>query len=192
MTIHSLPASSKTRGDNHLRWLVGTDRELMARTAESFGVDANVLRVISSVRAVAAVLAHYESRLWSTAGVSPAQGWLLMKLFVAGPARQTELAEDLMVTRSAISQLVTKLEGDGLIARKTASDDRRSAVLSLTGEGMELITGLLPTIRTTLAAAEESLSSDGADVMLEYLDKLRTGIEKSAELIFGTLEGESR
>lgn len=157
----------------------------MARTAESFGVDADVLGAISSVRAVAAVLAHYESRLWSIARVSPAQGWLLMKLFLAGPARQTELAEDLMVTRSAISQLVTKLEQDGLISRKTSSDDRRSAVLRLTPQGETVITKLLPTIRTTLAAAEESLSSDGAAQMLEYLDKLQTGIERSAELIFG-------
>lgn len=185
MTIHSLPAGSKIRRDNQLRWLVGTDREIMARTAESFGVDANVLRAISSVRAVAAVLAHYESRLWSIAGVSPAQGWLLMKLFVAGPARQTELAEDLMVTRSAISQLVTKLEHDGLVSRETSSDDRRSAVLSLTPRGESVITELLPTIRMTLAAAEDSLSSEGADEMLEYLDKLRTGIERSAELVFG-------
>lgn len=108
-----------------------------------------------------------------------------MKLFLAGPARQTELAEDLMVTRSAISQLVTKLEQDDLISRKASSDDRRSAVLSLTPQGETVITELLPTIRTTLAAAEESLSSDGADELLKHLDELQNGIERSAELIFG-------
>ncbi|RIK06428.1 MAG: hypothetical protein DCC49_11455 [Acidobacteria bacterium] len=191
MTIHSLPAAPKVQRDDQLRWLVGADREIMARAATSFGVDTNVLGAISSVRAVAAVLAHYESRLWSLAGVSPAQGWLLMKLFLAGPARQTELAEDLMVTRSAISQLVSKLEQDRLVSRETSSDDRRSAVLNLTSRGNALITELLPTIRTTLAAAEKSLSSDGAAKMLEDLDKLRNGIEKSADLVFGDTELKS-
>lgn len=186
MTIHSRPTSPKIAGDDQLRWLVGTDREIMAKTAESFGVAADALGVISSVRSVAAVLMHYESRLWQTAGVTPAQGWLLMKLFVAGPARQTDLAEDLMVTRSAISQLTAKLDLDGLIRRHQSSEDRRSAVLDLTENGRNLIVELLPTIRQTLSAAEESLSPSGAAEMLIQLDKLRAGIERSASLVFGS------
>lgn len=179
MTIYPLSR------DGQLRWLLGTDREIIARAAESFGVDANILEAILSVRAAAAVLAHYESRLCSIAGVSPAQGWLLMKLYLAGPARQTDLAEDLMVTKSAISQLVTKLEQDDLISRKTSSDDRRSATLSLTDRGEAVTAKLLPTIKATLMAIQNSLSFDEADELLEYLDKLQTGIERSAALVFG-------
>lgn len=43
----------------------------------------------------------------------------------------SELARRLGVTRSAVSQLVTKLEGSGIIARAAAPDDKKIAYVRL-------------------------------------------------------------
>ncbi len=47
----------------------------------------------------------------------------------------TRLAEEMGVTKGAISQTVTKLEKKGLIMRYTAEDNRKEVKLALTGLG---------------------------------------------------------
>lgn len=178
------------RGDDgllkeKLRWLVGADSNMLALTATSFGVKTETLAAIVSVRAIAAVLAHHESRLWQAANLTPAQGWLLTKLYVAGPARQADLAEDLLVTQSAISQLSNRLEGDGLISRQRSPDDRRESILDLTTEGRAVIRKLLPTIHATLTSVQARLNEAGIEQLISQLQKLRAGIEDGATLIAG-------
>ena len=50
-----------------------------------------------------------------------------------------ELAEELKLTRGAISKIVEKLEAKGLISRSSVQDDARVKKLFLTGKGNELL-----------------------------------------------------
>ncbi len=55
-----------------------------------------------------------------------------------GPVGLTELNRHVLLSQPAMSRMVDRLAGRGLIARGTDPDDRRGVRLSLTGTGREL------------------------------------------------------
>jgi DNA-binding MarR family transcriptional regulator len=73
-----------------------------------------------------------------TVGLSIAKHSALTKLQEAGePLTLSELAERLSCVRSNITQLVDRLEADGLVRRVADPDDRRSVRAELTEVGAE-------------------------------------------------------
>jgi DNA-binding MarR family transcriptional regulator len=71
-------------------------------------------------------------------GLSMAKQSALTKLAEAGePLTLSDLAARLSCVRSNITQLVDRLEGDGLVRRVNDSTDRRSVRAELTATGME-------------------------------------------------------
>jgi Transcriptional regulators len=71
-------------------------------------------------------------------GLSMAKQSALTKLAEAGePLTLSDLAARLSCVRSNITQLVDRLEGDGLVRRVNDSTDRRSVRAELTASGIE-------------------------------------------------------
>lgn len=64
--------------------------------------------------------------------------------------RMATLAENAHLTQSALSRLVSRLEADGLVARKACADDRRSLFVTLTDEGRRRYAEARPTQRRVL------------------------------------------
>jgi len=64
--------------------------------------------------------------------------------------RMTQLGESAHLTQSALSRLVTRLERDGLLARKACDNDRRALFVSLTDEGRKRYDEARPTQRRVL------------------------------------------
>ena len=64
------------------------------------------------------------------------QSRILMILASHGPVTQKELTECLGIQPGSASEVLLKLENNGLITRTTSENDRRTTVVSLTGEGM--------------------------------------------------------
>jgi DNA-binding MarR family transcriptional regulator len=64
--------------------------------------------------------------------------------------RMSLLAENAHLSQSALSRLVSRLERDGLIERKSCDDDRRSLFVALTGQGRERYADARPTQRKVL------------------------------------------
>jgi DNA-binding MarR family transcriptional regulator len=60
------------------------------------------------------------------------------------------LAENAHLTQSALSRLVSRLEGDGLLERKACDQDRRSLFVALTDEGRKRYAEAKPTQRRVL------------------------------------------
>ena len=65
-------------------------------------------------------------------GITPVEGRILITLAIAGPLRQHNLAERLVVTRMTLTGVLTRLEDAGLIARCGDPGDGRARVVSLT------------------------------------------------------------
>jgi DNA-binding MarR family transcriptional regulator len=55
-----------------------------------------------------------------------------------GPVSLSELNRHVLLSQPAMSRMVDRLAGRGLVARSTDPDDRRGVRLSLTGAGREL------------------------------------------------------
>ncbi|RUQ98123.1 MarR family winged helix-turn-helix transcriptional regulator [Labedella endophytica] len=71
-----------------------------------------------------------------------------------------QLAEDAMVTSSAVAQRLNRLEALGLIRRLPHPEDRRGKLVELTSAGAELVDSVLP---DHLATEEDLLSSLSAE-----------------------------
>ena len=87
------------------------------------------------LHAAHAAEAEVESRL-SAVGLSLAKLMALKALADAGePVPLGQLAERLSCVKSNITQLIDRLEADGLVARKSAPADRRTKLAALTAAG---------------------------------------------------------
>jgi DNA-binding MarR family transcriptional regulator len=67
--------------------------------------------------------------------------------------RMAELGASAHLTQSALSRLVTRLEKDGLLTRKSCDDDRRALFVALTDAGRERYAEARPTQRRVLREA---------------------------------------
>ncbi|EOD58799.1 MarR family winged helix-turn-helix transcriptional regulator [Amycolatopsis vancoresmycina] len=67
--------------------------------------------------------------------------------------RMNQLANAVVLSQSATTRLVTRLEGRGLLARYLCADDRRGIYTEVTPAGQALLTAARPTHDTALAEA---------------------------------------
>ena len=72
-------------------------------------------------------------------GLGPARLSALSVLVFGGPCSLGELAAAEQVTAPTMSNLVARLEEDGLAARTPSGTDRRSVVLSATRKGRQIL-----------------------------------------------------
>lgn len=71
----------------------------------------------------------------------------LAHLNTAGSLRMHEFADRLVLSRSATTRFVDRLEKEGLVVRTLCADDRRGMELRLTDKGRERLHQALPTHR---------------------------------------------
>ncbi|WP_211360135.1 MarR family winged helix-turn-helix transcriptional regulator [Actinocorallia herbida] len=71
-------------------------------------------------------------------GLSSSASSVLHRLVRAGPQRLTELARAQGVSQPGMTQLVGRLERDGLVRREASAADGRGVVVEVTDEGREL------------------------------------------------------
>ncbi len=86
------------------------------------------------LRAGAAVQAHLDARL-AQAGLSVPRLAALSVLRAGDPLPLSQVAERLACVKSNITQLVDRLEADGLVRRIADPNDRRSRLAELTAAG---------------------------------------------------------
>jgi DNA-binding MarR family transcriptional regulator len=82
------------------------------------------------------------------------------------------LAKDMMLSTSAMTNRLDRLEKRGLIARRTDPDDRRGLQIMLTDEGFALIDGLVESHVETEARMLAALSQAERAILRELLGKI--------------------
>ena len=79
-------------------------------------------------------------RQLATAGdLSMAAASVLARIGRDGPQRLSELARTEGISQPGMTQLVTRLERDGLVRRSASSGDRRGVLVEVTEAGRELV-----------------------------------------------------
>jgi len=100
------------------------------------------------------------------------QTWVLGRLDREGPASVSDLAQALRVRPQSMAQTVGDLEAEGMVERNPDPDDRRRALVSLTGAGQARI------------AADRAAREGWLVKALEELpDADRETIERSVEIL---------
>jgi DNA-binding MarR family transcriptional regulator len=112
-------------------------------------------------------------RFFRAHGLNTAQFDILAQVGAAEGITQQGLAAALLVTKGNISQLLNKMEQEGLIARRQVG---RTNCLFLTERGRELFQLLVPQQEALIADLLASLSADEQRALLGLLRKLDHGI----------------
>lgn len=108
-----------------------------------------------------------------------------------GKLSVTEIAKELEITHSAVSQLVTTLEKKSLITFINDKNDKRRRLIHFTQKGMNLMKSISPiwesmrkTVRALFAEGEKSRT------LLHALDELETSMKKESvyERLMGGME----
>jgi len=75
-------------------------------------------------------------------GVTVAEWAAMRQMFATGPANPSQLAEQMGMTRGAISKLIERLCAKGMARRTASGSDRRYQSVSLTAKGEKLVPAL--------------------------------------------------
>ena len=121
-------------------------------------------------------IARMARRLRQEAGaeLSPSQTAALATIECHGPLTPSELASRERVQRPTVTRVLARLEEAGLIERAADPHDRRSSLVSVSGEGRELLAAIRTRKDAFLARRLESL--DTAD--RETLDRAAEILER--------------
>lgn len=74
-----------------------------------------------------------------TGDLGPATSSALSRLWRDGPQRLTELARAEGISQPGMTQLVDRMEREGLVRRTASADDRRGVVVEVTEAGLDRI-----------------------------------------------------
>lgn len=114
-------------------------------------------------------------------GVSGAQVWVLATLAESPGLRVTELAEALSIHASTASNLLDKIEKNGLIRRERGTQDQRVVRLYLTDAGNAALaaapkpfTGVLPHALNQLPPDILARLSKDLDTVISHMDLTNT------------------
>jgi DNA-binding MarR family transcriptional regulator len=94
------------------------------------------------LRQVSNHVSHAFARKVAGEGVTVAEWAVLRVLYGTGPVAPSQLADEMGLTRGAISKLADRLVGKGLVAREASFTDGRAQVLRLTARGAGLVPAL--------------------------------------------------
>lgn len=92
------------------------------------------------------VLGELDRELNQATGLSLAWYDVLVQLHEAGePLRMSDLSRHLVISPSATTRLVDRMERKGLVEREPCADDRRVTFVKLTDTGFDRLRGASPT-----------------------------------------------
>lgn len=117
-------------------------------------------------------------RQLATAGdLSMAAASALARIVRDGPQRLTELAVAEGISQPGMTQLVTRLERDGLVRRAASSGDRRGVLVELTDAGLELVGARRAERAVALEQLLARLDDDDQDAIHRALPALARLVE---------------
>ncbi|GAB3631907.1 MarR family transcriptional regulator [Microbacterium shaanxiense] len=125
---------------------------------------------------VSSLLRHaVEKQLRDVGKLSYVQFQVLARLRDApnGSQRMTDLADDLVYSRSGLTYQAQLLEERGLLTRTPSPEDERSTIAAITAEGREVLAKVFPGhIEVVKSLLFESLAGDDVEVLARVMTQV--------------------
>lgn len=119
---------------------------------------------------------HFEA-IEKSVGVSGAQLWALSEIAQAGGLKVSELAKAMSLHQSTTSNLIEKMEANGLVTRVRSTEDRRVVQVRATAAGQAMLNkapgpvrGLLPDALMRMPPAELEALKSHLDAVLQLME----------------------
>lgn len=110
-------------------------------------------------------------------GLSIPEWRLIAVVAEAGPITQAELGERTRMDKVTVSRAAIALVGRGLMARAPKASDKRSHLLSLTGEGEGLYAAVAPKALEIEARLFSRFSPDELEAFVAMLRRIDAAVE---------------
>mgnify|MGYP000610367299 CR=1 FL=1 len=118
------------------------------------------------------VLRRRQKLTWVDDDLTMPQLKVLVRLYADGPCSAGRLAEELGVSRPAVTGFVDRLEGKGLLRRRRHPSDRRALMIELTAEGSRRVEAVYDAHRREMAALFAQLAPEDQRALLQGLRAL--------------------
>ena len=135
--------------------------------------------ILDTLRSIVRELRLASREAEQRVGVHGAQLHALRRLADNPATSLTELAERTHTDISSVSVVVSRLVEQGLVARKSADDDRRRLSLGLTARGRALLRRAPETGTSRLLRAAANLSDREVHALATGLSKLVAGMDRT-------------
>ena len=152
-----------------------------------------MLRVLKQFRVVIANIKEHYRDVEDVTGVSGAQLWALYAIAMSPGITVGELARELALHQSTVSNLLDKMIEQGYIERRRISSDQRVVTIMLTAAGQRIVKsapqpsiGLLQQALLTMPEARlDSLHDDLADLIRNIGLKKKNGASTPLSISLG-------
>lgn len=142
---------------------------------------ADIHEITRNIRILFRTIQAHAKQVKTTCGLSGAKLWMLYEINGNPGLKVSDLATALTIHPSTCSNMLDKLEEQGLINRDRSSKDQRTVHLFLTEQGKSMLEQAPQPAQGELNRALEALSD-------EHLANLRTGLGGLVQALDGTDE----
>ncbi|MFW9913580.1 MAG: MarR family winged helix-turn-helix transcriptional regulator [Candidatus Thorarchaeota archaeon] len=111
--------------------------------------------------------------------ISPGQGRILFALWQEDNISITELTRRTRLSKSTLTDMLDRMEKDGLIERKTSNTDKRRTLVQLTEATKKLHDKYLAVSKDMTNLFYRGFSDEDIDQFEEYLQKLLLNLTES-------------
>jgi len=144
---------------------------------QSPGGDARATEAVMNLVRTADLFLDRLGRALRPFGVTQAGGLVLGILRDQGTMPPSLLGEKLIVSRATVTGLVDSLELKGLVQRNPHPDDRRSLLVAITPEGLEVVKQLRPAIHDLEKAWLSGLSDGELTDLIGMLHRVQASLD---------------
>jgi DNA-binding MarR family transcriptional regulator len=102
----------------------------------------------------------------------PVMHWRVLVTLLDGAMHVTDLAQIVLEKQPTMSKIIDRMEKLGLVQRQPGIADRRSTLVSITDEGIEVVTPLVQVAKRHERDVLAPLGDKNAKVLVEVLKKL--------------------
>jgi len=135
-------------------------------------------QLVPAIERAAHLLGLYLERQTGTLELTQAEAHVLARLLRAGSTSPSELHRLFGHKRSTLTGILDRLEARGYLIRELNADDRRSVIVSLTGEGKkvaEKVALIIEALERQIAARLSQHDLNGFFSLLEVLEAETAG-----------------
>ncbi len=145
-------------------------------------VDHAAMAAVTSVyRAAGAMRNHFERQVLTPHGLTWT-GWVVLwVVWVWERIESRHVASEAGISKSTLTGVVSTLESRSLVRRSHHPDDARRVLLSLTGEGEELMARVFPALSACESTVISSLSQEDRDRLTASLRRIVLHLEHSPQ-----------
>lgn len=124
------------------------------------------------LRMVSNHVSHAFAAKLADQGVTVAEWSLMRALYAREPTSPSRIADEMGMTRGAITRLADRLIAKSLIMREASADDGRAQTLALTNRGNDLVPALAALADRNDAEFFDCLTADERETLGRLLNKL--------------------